>query len=167
MCGCKRRGCVETYVSAKGICRTVFELLARSTEETELREISYNRLTAEKVHALAIHGDPIANEAFEITGKLLGQMLSNTVASFDPEAIILSGGLMHAGDLLLGPTVKSFNEHLLALHKNRVSIVKSQMKDGEAAILGAISLIGEFGEKKQGTPQWRPGTSLGKETVTT
>ena len=74
---------------------------------------------------------------------------------------------MHAGDLLLGPTVKSFNEHLLALHKNRVSIVKSQMKDGEAAILGAISLIGEFGEKKQGTPQWRPGTSLGKETVTT
>ncbi len=143
LCGCKRRGCVETYVSATGIRRTVFELLARSTEETELREISYNQLTAEKTHELARRGDPIAIEAFEFTGKLLGRVLSNTVAVFDPEAIILSGGLMHAGDVLLEPTTKSFSENVLKLHKRKAVILKSQLKDGEAAILGASSLVND------------------------
>ncbi len=143
LCGCKRLGCVETYVSATGIRRTVFELLARSTEESELREISYNRLTAEKIHELARRGDPIAIEAFEITGKLLGRVLSNAVAVFDPEAIILSGGLMHAGDFLLEPTTKSFGENVLLLHKRKAVILRSQLKDGEAAILGASSLVSD------------------------
>ncbi len=141
LCGCRRRGCVETYVSATGIRRTVFELLARSTDETELRAISFNNLTAEKIHALARLGDPIAIEAFEVTGKLLGRVLSNTVAVFDPEAIILSGGLMNAGDLLLEPTTRSFNENVLELHKRKAVILRSRLKDGEAAILGASSLI--------------------------
>jgi glucokinase len=141
LCGCKRRGCVETYVSATGIRRTVFELLARSTEETELREISYNQLTAEKTYELARRGDPIAIVAFEFTGKVLGRVLSNTVAVFDPEAIILSGGLMHAGNLLLEPTTISFNENVLKLHKRKAVILKSQLKDGEAAILGASLLV--------------------------
>jgi glucokinase len=143
LCGCKRRGCVETYVSATGIRRTVFELLARSTEETELREISYNQLTAEKTYELARRGDPIAIEAFEFTGKVLGRVLSNTVAVFDPEAIILSGGLMHAGDFLLEPTTKSFSENVLKLHKRKAVILKSQLKDGEAAILGASFLVSD------------------------
>ncbi|MGA7160533.1 MAG: ROK family protein [Bacteroidota bacterium] len=143
LCGCKRQGCVETYVSATGIRRTVFELLARSTEETELRDISYNELTAEKVHELASRGDTIALEAFEITGKILGRVLSNTVAVFDPEAIILSGGLMHAGDLLLEPTTKSFTENVLMLHKRNAVILKSHLKDGEAAILGVSSLVSD------------------------
>jgi glucokinase len=162
MCGCKRRGCVETYVSATGIRRTVFELLARSTEETELREIAYNRLTAEKIHELALHGDPIAVEAFEITGELLGRMLSNTVAVFDPETIILSGGLMNAGDLLLGPTTKSFNNNVLELHKKKVAILKSQFKEGEAAILGACSLVGDASPTRLGEPPGKTEVLSGK-----
>ncbi len=141
LCGCKRQGCVETYVSATGIRRTVFELLARSTQETELRDISYNQLTAEKICELALRGDTVAIEAFDFTGKILGRVLSNAVAVFDPEAIILSGGLMHAGDLLLDPTAKSFSEYVLKLHKRKAVILKSQLKDGEAAILGASSLV--------------------------
>ncbi len=143
LCGCKRRGCVETYVSATGIRRTVFELMAHSTGETELREISFNQLTAEKTHELARRGDPIAIEAFERTGNILGRVLSNTVAVFDPEAIILSGGLMHAGDFLLEPTIKSFNENVLKLHKRKAVILQSQLKDGEAAIVGASSLVSD------------------------
>ncbi len=143
LCGCKRRGCVETYVSATGVRRTVFELLARSTEDTELRDVSYNQLTAERIYALALSGDPIAIEAFEFTGNILGRVLSNTVAVFDPEAIILSGGLMHAGEFLLGPTTKSYGENVLRLHKKKAVILKSQLKDGEAAILGASSLVGD------------------------
>ncbi|HTR81328.1 MAG TPA: ROK family protein [Bacteroidota bacterium] len=141
MCGCNRRGCAETYVSATGIRRTVFELLANSTEHSELREISFSQLTAGKIHALALQGDPLAISAFDITGDILGRTLANAVALFDPAKIILSGGLMNAGDLLLAPTVKSFNENVLDIHKNRVDIVRSQLKDGEAAIIGACSLF--------------------------
>jgi len=103
--------------------------------------VSYNQLTSEKTCELARCGDPIAIEAFEFTGNILGRVLSNTVAVFDPEAIILSGGLMHAGGLILEPTVKSFNENVLKLHKGKTVILKSQLKDGEAAILGASSLV--------------------------
>ncbi len=141
LCGCKRRGCAETYVSATGIRRTVFELLADSNEDSELRGIAFNNLTAAAISELALRGDPIALSAFEMTGTLLGRTLANAVAVFDPATIILSGGLMHAGDLLLSPTVKSFNENVLDIHKNRVSIVRSQFNDGEAAILGAITLF--------------------------
>ena len=72
----------------------MFELLARSTQETELRDISYNQLTAEKICELALRGDTVAIEAFDFTGKILGRVLSNAVAVFDPEAIILSRGMI-------------------------------------------------------------------------
>ena len=142
-CGCKRQGCVETYVSASGIRRTVFELLADSTEDSELRKISFNDLSAETIYDLARNEDPVAVQAFNFTGRILGRVLSNTVAVFDPEAIILSGGLMHAGRLLLEPTTKAYHENVLKLHKKKAVILQSQLKDGEAAILGASSLIGD------------------------
>jgi glucokinase len=148
VCGCRRRGCVETYVSATGIRRTVFELLADSITESELREISFSSLSSEKIYELAIQGDPIAREAFQITGKHLGLMLSNIVAAFDPEAIVLSGGLMHAGDLLLEPTRKSFEENALQLERGKVVILKSSLQDGDAAILGASCIVGDGGAKE-------------------
>ena len=159
LCGCRRRGCVETYVSATGIRRTVFELLARSTDESELRAICFNNLTAENIYELARLGDPIATEAFEVTGKLLGRVLSNTVAVFDPEAIILSGGLMNAGDLLLDPTTRSFDENVLQLHKKKTVILRSRLKDGEAAILGASSLIQHGAEEVENDQRMEVGFS--------
>ena len=153
LCGCRRRGCVETYVSATGIRRTAAELMARSTEESELRSIPFTKLTADKIYEAARRGDPIAREAFEVTGKILGRVLSNTAAVFDPEAIILSGGLMNAGDLMMEPTIRSFDDNVLALNNKKSSIVRSHLNDGEAAILGASFLVGEAAEpQRQETP---------------
>ncbi|HEY6951142.1 MAG TPA: ROK family protein [Bacteroidota bacterium] len=141
-CGCHRRGCAETYVSASGLRRTAFELLAQENEESVMRDISFSNLTARKIFDFAIGGDLLAAKAFQITGKYLGRLLVNAVTAYDPEAIILSGGLMESGDLLLNPTREYFNENLLSLYKGGVEIIKSGLPNNDAAILGASSLIG-------------------------
>jgi glucokinase len=140
-CGCKRRGCVETYVSATGVCRTAFELMANELDPSKLRGWTYSNLTAKAVYDLAVEGDTLARKTFEITGEIFGKMLASTAVSFDPEAIILSGGLVHAGEFLLKPTLKSFNENVIGSLRGKVAIFPSQFSDSEAAILGASSMI--------------------------
>ena len=142
-CGCLRRGCAETYVSASGLRRTAFELLALENDDSRMRDVSFNELSSKKIYDLAREGDDLAVKTFDVTGDYLGRLLANAVAAFDPETIILSGGLSEAGDLLLHPTRKSFEENVLGLHRGTVGIVKSTMKDGDAAILGASCLVME------------------------
>jgi glucokinase len=139
-CACGKRGCAETYVSASGVRRTVYELLASSNEPSALRGVTFNDLTAELVARLAIAGDPIAREAFEVTGEILGRLLANAVAVVDPEAIVLGGGLMNAGEILMKPVRMSFDEHVLDRYKTTVQLFPSAMQDGEAGILGAASV---------------------------
>lgn len=136
-CGCRRLGCAETYVSATGLRRTVFELLAQKTAASALRGISFNHLSAKSVFELAQAGDAIARESFELTGQYLGRLLTNAVAVFDPEAIVLAGGLAHAGDMLFEPTRRTFEELVLEQYRGKVRILASGLPDGQAAILGA------------------------------
>lgn len=140
-CGCGRRGCVETYVSATGIRRTAFELLAQRTAESQLRTMSFVELSAMKLFELAKAGDVIAREAFEITGKHLGRLLTNIVAVLDPQAVIVSGGLANAGELILGPTRRAFEANVLNVYTGRVKIIQSILPDGRAAVLGASSVV--------------------------
>ncbi len=141
-CSCGRKGCLETYVSASGIKRTVCELLADYTDESELRDITFNNLTSKQVYKAAGNGDKIAKLAFEVTGKHLGLALSNSVAHLEPEAIILFGGLALAGELILNPTKKSLEENLLPLYKGRVKVLLSSlMKSENGAVLGAAAII--------------------------
>lgn len=139
-CGCGNKGCLEAYVSATGIKKTVFNLLGSRTAESALRDISYHQLTAKKIAELANHNDPIALEAFQFTGKLLGLSMANAVAFSRPEAIILFGGLAAAGELLLAPTRISFEEHLLGIFRGKIKILKSGLEVGNSAVLGAAAL---------------------------
>ena len=139
-CGCGNKGCLETYVSASGLVRNVFELLSNSKEPSFLRNYSYNDITAEKVFKAADNQDTLAIQAFTMTGTILGRKLSDLVTLLDPEAIILSGGLVAAGNLLLEPILgnmeASFFEGL-----NKSKILFSDLEINEAAILGAASLF--------------------------
>lgn len=140
-CGCGRRGCLETYASAGGICRTVFELLSERRDESELRSVSFDTLTAKMVSDAALRGDTIAREAFEITGRILGFKLAESVAHTSPEAIILFGGLANAGELIFEPTKRHLENSLLPIYRGKVKILPSGLKEGNTAVLGASALI--------------------------
>jgi glucokinase len=142
-CGCGRRGCLEAYASATGLKRTVFELLANSNAPSVLRDITYNNLTAEMVSKAANNGDILALEAYNITGDLLGRMLADFVAFTTPEAFFLFGGLAYAGDLIFKPTIKSMEENLMPIFKNKIKVLPSGLSGGNAAILGAAALTWE------------------------
>jgi len=140
-CGCGRRGCLETYASAGGICRTVFELLAARRDESGLRSVSFEHLTSKMVTTAAQQGDPIALEAFDVTARILGMKLADAVAHTSPEAIVLFGGLAHAGDLIFRPTKKYMESFMLNIFKNKVKLIPSGLPDGNTAVLGASALM--------------------------
>lgn len=141
MCGCGRRGCLETYVSAGGICRTVFELLAERKDESDLRKVSFNQLTSKMISEAALRGDAIALAAFEETGRILGLKLADAVTHTSPEAIILFGGLSAAGELLFNPTQRYMEEYMLNIFKNKVKLLPSGLREGNTAVLGASALM--------------------------
>ena len=142
-CGCGRKGCLETYVSATGIRRTILELLADRTEVSLFRELNFNDITAQMIAEAAINGDPLATEAFDRTGMMLGEALADAVAITSPEAIFLFGGLAKAGNLIFEPTRKYMEQNMLSTYKNNVKLLPSGLDHGNAAILGASALVWE------------------------
>lgn len=140
-CGCGKRGCLETYASASGICRTVFQLLAEENKKSSLRDISFNKLNSKMIYYAAADGDEIAKEAFERTGKLLGEALSNTVSHLSPEAIVLFGGLALAGDMIFKPVKEHLEKNVFHVFRNKVKIIPSSLPAADAAVLGAGALI--------------------------
>lgn len=140
-CNCGRMGCLETYASANGISRTVFELMAKYNDDSKLRNIPFSEITGQIINKLALKGDQIALKAFQYTGEILGKALANLAISFVPEAIILFGGLADAGELLFKPTRKNFEKNLLKNYKGKIKILKSSVPNGMSAVLGASSLV--------------------------
>ncbi len=139
-CGCGRKGCLETYVSATGVVRTATELLAKRNIDSELRSIPNSELTALKVSQAASRGDAIAKEVFEFTGEMLGRALADFVAITSPQAIFLFGGLAKAGEILFEPVRRSMEANMLNIFKNKTQVLPSQLGD-DAAILGSAALV--------------------------
>lgn len=144
-CYCGKVGCLETYVSATGIRRTIYKLLADFTEPSMLRGVSYDDLSTRFITEAAEKGDLIALEAFKYTGRVLGMKLSDFVVHTDPEAIFVMGGLARAGHFLFDPARESMEKHLMPLFKNRgIELLPSGLKDDDAPILGASSLVWKY-----------------------
>ncbi|MDR0744288.1 MAG: ROK family protein [Tannerella sp.] len=140
ICGCGRHGCLEAYASATGVARTAREILMNRTEKSTLRDLNPEDITSKDVYDAAVKGDKLAQEIFEYTGNILGEALSNFVAFSSPEAIILFGGLTKAGDLILNPVKRSMEDHLLKIFQGKTKLLVSQLKESDAAILGASAL---------------------------
>jgi glucokinase len=141
ICGCGRRGCLETYVSATGICRTVYKLLADYTEPSELRSIPFDELSAVMITDAALRGDFIARQAFECTARVFGMKLADTVATLSPEAIILFGGLTRAREVLIEPTQRYMEQYMMPLFRGKVKLLISPLDGANTAVLGAAALM--------------------------
>jgi glucokinase len=136
------RGSLESYASATGVRETAIEMLTEYPEEPSLlRNYTINELTSESVYECAMQGDNIANKIFEFTGQILGESLANFVMFSSPEAIVLFGGLTKAGNLILNPTKKHMEANLLPIFQNKVKLLFSELKESDAAILGASALV--------------------------
>ena len=144
LCGCGKTGCLEAYASATGVARTVRELLETTDRQSLLRNIPPEDITSKDVFDAAQQGDELACEIFAFTGKMLGEALADFVAFSSPEAIVLFGGLTKAGDLIMKPVVESMNANVMPLWKNKIKVLLSQLKESDAAILGASALAWEL-----------------------
>jgi glucokinase len=145
-CGCGRYGCLETYVSATGIVRTMLELLREKKTDSILRALKPDEITSKMICDAALEGDLLAQKAVDFTACMLGKALANFIAFSAPEAIILFGGLANAGDQLIEPTRQYMNENVLQIWKNKVKLISSELKESDAAILGASALVWEMKE---------------------
>lgn len=140
-CACGREGCWETYVSATGIKRTIFELLAKLPVDSALRKYSFYSLKAKDVSKHAEKGDIVAKKAFEITGEMLGQAVADLYSMFSPEGVFLFGGLANAGDLLIKPAEKAAAANSMEIHRERILISPSGLDSQNAAVLGAAAMV--------------------------
>lgn len=140
ICGCGRKGCLETYSSATGVARTAREFLETKKVDSLLRALDPKEITSKDVYDAAIQGDELAKEIFEYTGQILGESFADFVSFSSPEAIILFGGLTKAGKLIFDPVRKAMEENLLTIYKNKVRLLMSELKESDAAVLGASAL---------------------------
>ena len=138
-------GSLEAYASATGVKATALEFLDKHAgEDSLLRNYAKEEIDSRVVYDCAIQGDKIAKEVYEFTGKILGLALANAVMFSSPEAIILFGGLTKAGDLILNPTREHMEKNVLPIFQNKVKLLFSELKEADAAILGASALVWEM-----------------------
>jgi glucokinase len=143
-CGCGRSGCLEAYTSATGVARSAREILETSKKNSLLRNIPLESISSKDVYDAAIQGDEIAIEIFNFTGKILGESFADFIAFSAPEAIILFGGLSKAGDLILNPILENMEKNILSIWKGKVKVLFSELKEADAAVLGASALAWEI-----------------------
>ena len=141
-CGCGRTGCLEAYCSAIGVAKTAREWLEMSDEPSTLRVV--DNITSKDVYEAAKEGDKLALRIFDYTGTLLGRQFADYIAFSAPEAIVLFGGLARSKEFLYEPMLKAMNDNVLKIWKDKVKIVFSQLKESDAAILGASALAWEL-----------------------
>lgn len=140
MCGCGRTGCLEAYCSATGVARTARELLSTTERPSLLREMNPEEITSLDVSIAAGKGDELAKEIYEFTGRMLGQACADFAAFSSPEAFIFFGGMVKAGDLIMEPIKRSYNEHVLNIFRNKAQFLVSGLDGASAAVLGASAI---------------------------
>ena len=140
LCGCGRHGCLETYCSATGIVRTVHEVLSSSDEPSLLRNIAPEKVTSKDIYDAAEQGDKLALEIFRFTGTILGEAFANFIAFSSPEAIVLFGGLAKAGHYIIDPICEAMEANVMPIYKGKTRLLVSELKDSDAAVLGASAL---------------------------
>lgn len=141
LCGCGRTGCLEAYCSATGVARTAREFLEiRPNEPSLLRNLPIEDITSKDVYDAAMNGDKLAKDVFDYTGTILGEAMADMMVFSSPAAFILFGGLAKSGELLLKPLRAAMDKNMMAIFKGKAKVLLSELKEADAAVLGASAL---------------------------
>ncbi len=139
-CGCGRKGCLEAYCSATGVARSARELLFTTDRPSVLRDMNPDEITSLDVSIAAGKGDQLALDVYKATGEMLGEACADFAAFSSPEAFIFFGGLVKAGDLIMDPIKKSYDEHVLKIFRGKAKFLISGLDGASAAVLGASAI---------------------------
>ena len=140
LCGCGRTGCLEAYCSATGVARTAREMLQKTDRPSLLRDLEPDKIASLDVSLAAAKGDELSKEIYQFTGEMLGEACADFAAFCSPEAFVFFGGLTKAGDLLMDPIKKSYDEHVLKIFKGHAKFLVSSLDGSSAAVLGASAI---------------------------
>ena len=140
-CNCGLKGCLETYASAMGVARTAREFLQKDSRESLLRKLDPGKISSKDIYDAAVQGDGLAREIFVFTGRILGRALGDFVKFSSPQAIVLFGGLTKSREFFHDEMVKAMNDNLMQVWKDKIQILYSSLKESDAAILGASSMV--------------------------
>ncbi|MBR1394054.1 MAG: ROK family protein [Prevotella sp.] len=139
-CGCGRKGCLEAYCSATGVARTAREMLSTTTKPSLLRDMKPEDITSLDVSIAAGKGDELAKEIYEFTGKMLGEACADFATFCSPEAFIFFGGMVKAGDLIMEPIKRAYDNHVMPIFKGKAKFLVSGLDGASAAVLGASAI---------------------------
>ena len=124
-----------------GVARTARELLQNDKRESLLRKLDPGKISSKDIYDAAVQGDPLAKEIFVFTGRILGRALGDFVKFSSPQAIVLFGGLTKSREFFHDEMVKAMNDNLMTVWKNKIQILYSSLRESDAAILGASSMV--------------------------
>ena len=122
------------------MARTAREFLDTTDTPSLLRDLNPKDITSLDVSIAAGKGDKLAKQIYDFTGEMLGEACADFAAFSSPEAFIFFGGLTKAGDLLMDPIKKSYDEHVLPIFKGKAKFLVSGLDGSSAAVLGASAV---------------------------
>jgi len=140
LCGCGRKGCLETYCSATGVARTAREWLQKDNRPSLLRDMKPEDITSLDVAIAAGKGDALAQDIYTFTGRMLGEACADFATFCSPEAFIFFGGMTKAGDLIMDPIKEAYDKNVLNIYRGKAKFLVSGLDGSSAAVLGASAL---------------------------
>ncbi len=139
LCGCGRKGCLETYASSTGVARSFHEL--NSVNKSTSSVIKLEKIHAKAIFDAAIKNDSFALEIIDFTAEILGNALADFCAFSDPEAFVLFGGIAQSGEFFRSKVEEHFKANILHIYKDKVQILVSDLHDKNAAVLGCAASV--------------------------
>ena len=136
LCGCGNQGCLEMYASARGIVQSYCEALERSALTSAQ---SRGTITSERVYQAARDGDELANGVMRDMGRMLGIGIANLINIFNPDMIVIGGGVKDAWQLFIGATHQEVMRRAFQVPAERTEIVPSMLGD-DAGVVGAAAV---------------------------
>lgn len=135
-CGCGNIGCAEALGSGTAIGKRAKEAVATNVE-TSLK--NYENVTSKEVFKEAANGDRVAKNILETSLNYLGIAVANTITNFDPEKVVIGGGVINGGSIVLDTIRRVVGERTLKTFVDSCTVEKAVL-GGKAGVLGAAAL---------------------------
>ncbi|BFU46108.1 ROK family glucokinase [Krasilnikovia sp. MM14-A1004] len=143
-CGCGRLGCIEQYASGNALVRFARAGAMRDPERGAgllvLADGDPNRISGRMVTEAAQEGDEVARDAFAQVGYWLGVAFADLAQVFDPQVLVVGGGVVEAGELLMAPTERAYRDQLAQRRRFPVAEIRAAEAGNAAGVVGAADL---------------------------